>query len=78
VILHGIYSSARERTGEVSGEDLFNAVRKRHPRVYYFEKVESAADFCKGLLSSGDVFITMGAGDNWKLGRIVLGTIGGR
>ncbi len=75
LVLHGIYSSARERSGEVSGEDLFRAVRQRHPRTHYFEKIEDAGDFCARLLRPGDVFITMGAGDNWKLGRAVLETI---
>ena len=72
VILHEIYSSARETSGEVSGIDLFRAVQKRHPGAHYFKEISEAVDFCRGYLSPGDVFITMGAGDNWKLGRMVL------
>ena len=72
VILHGIYASAREKSGEVSGIDLFREVKKRHPRAFYFERVEQAEDLCRELLVPGDIFITMGAGDNWKLGRALL------
>ncbi len=72
VILHEVYASAREESGEVSGFDLFQAIREHHHDAHYFKEIEDAGDFCRGLLSSGDVFITMGAGDNWKLGRMIL------
>ena len=72
VILHEIYSSARETTGDVSGYDLYQAVKEHRGDVYFFEKVEDAEKQCRTLLTSGDVFITMGAGDNWKLGRWLL------
>ncbi len=72
VILHDVYSSARETSGDVSGIDLFRAVLRRHPDTHYFEGFRDAEGFCRRLLSPGDVFITMGAGDNWKLGRLVL------
>ena len=72
VVLHGIYSSAREQTGQVTGADLYREIEKRHRCAYYFEKIIDAEPFCAGLLTAGDVFITMGAGDNWKLGLAVL------
>ncbi|MBN1685920.1 MAG: UDP-N-acetylmuramate--L-alanine ligase [Spirochaetales bacterium] len=78
VILHGIYASAREKSGKVTGADLFREVKKRHPRTFYFEKIEEAEGFCRELLAPGDVFITMGAGDNWKLGRAVLENTGAK
>jgi UDP-N-acetylmuramate-alanine ligase len=31
-----------------------------------------AAGLLVGELASGDILVTMGAGDNWKLGREVL------
>jgi UDP-N-acetylmuramate--alanine ligase len=72
VILHEVYASARESSGGVTGADLYRAVREHHQNAHYFEAVADAEDFCFGLLSPDDVFITMGAGDNWKLGRKVL------
>ncbi|MFP4430497.1 MAG: UDP-N-acetylmuramate--L-alanine ligase [Spirochaetaceae bacterium] len=73
VILHKIYASAREQfSGSVSGEDLAAAVGAYHPQVHYFEEVLDALPYCKGLLRPGDLFVTLGAGNNWVLGRELL------
>jgi UDP-N-acetylmuramate--alanine ligase len=74
VILHKIYASAREEEqnrdpGGIDGKRLFDEVKKNHPTVEYFEEFDSAFPFLLNELRSGDVFITMGAGDNWKLGK---------
>lgn len=55
-----------------------NAKRKK-PQVFYYEEATEAADFVKAELekplpaeySDGYLFITMGAGDNWKLGKML-------
>jgi UDP-N-acetylmuramate--alanine ligase len=70
VILHKIYASARETNSKgVSGRDLFEKTRGVHSRVVYFEEVMDAADYLKKELKAGDLFITLGAGDNWRLGE---------
>ncbi|MDR3200779.1 MAG: UDP-N-acetylmuramate--L-alanine ligase [Spirochaetales bacterium] len=70
LVLHKIYASAREaKTGGVSGKDLFEKVRPLHPAAVYFEEVMDAADYLKSELRPGDLFITLGAGDNWRLGK---------
>lgn len=70
IILHKIYSSAREKyCGGLNGKTLYEQTKKKHKRVYYFEEIMDAAHFVKNELRSGDLFITMGAGDNWKLGK---------
>ncbi len=40
--------------------------------LLYEEKHGNAADRLMNLLGENDLFITMGAGDNWKLGRTIL------
>lgn len=73
VVLHKIYASAREQySGSISGEDLAAAVGAYHPQVHYFEEVLDALPFCKELLRPGDLFVTLGAGNNWALGRELL------
>ncbi|MDR0412167.1 MAG: UDP-N-acetylmuramate--L-alanine ligase [Treponema sp.] len=73
VILHEIYASARERyTGSVTGKTLFERVKALHPDVYYTAAPLDAIPLLEAILSPGDLFLTMGAGDNWKLGRAVL------
>ncbi|EFW38776.1 UDP-N-acetylmuramate--L-alanine ligase [Treponema phagedenis] len=70
IILHKIYASAREvYHGEVTGRQLFELTKKSCRKTYYYEEVMDAESFLEKELQSGDLFITMGAGDNWKLGR---------
>jgi UDP-N-acetylmuramate--alanine ligase len=70
VILHRIYASAREKNdGGVSGEILYNRTRQKHPLVSYFDDPAAAFPQLAARLKPGDLFITLGAGDNWKLGR---------
>lgn len=80
VILHKIYGSARENaslTG-VTGKDLYNKAKNLYPEVCYYEEVfEAEKDLIQELsvkderFSEGYLFVTMGAGDNWKLGKKV-------
>ncbi|MCX7787996.1 MAG: UDP-N-acetylmuramate--L-alanine ligase [Spirochaetes bacterium] len=73
VILHKIYASARETNdGSVTGQDLFRAVQRNHPEVYYFEEVMDALPFLREYLKSGDLFITLGAGDNFRLSHALF------
>lgn len=73
VILNKIYASARE-TVDANGiaqdsldKKLFEKIKENHKNVFYFHELSSAADFLKKELKEGDLFVTMGAGDNWKL-----------
>ncbi|MGM0673505.1 MAG: glutamate ligase domain-containing protein, partial [Spirochaetota bacterium] len=68
VILHEIYASARENyDGSITGEDLAREVSRRHRHVRYIEKVAGAGGEIAEVLEPGDLFITMGAGNNWTL-----------
>ena len=79
VITHKIYGSARECTDgnvPVTGKALFEKIQALHEHAYYFEEPLDALDFLTATFSSppegyrsGYVFVTMGAGDNWKLGE---------
>ena len=88
VILHKIYSSAREKKedfeGKVSGRILFDKTKMHNSQVKYFEEVLDAKDYVIDRLNKslpdgkkGYVFVTMGAGDNWKLGKAVFEQISG-
>ena len=78
VILHRIYASAREANeAGITGRDLLREVARHHPRAVYFEELRDALPFLASELKQGDIFITMGAGDNWKLGRELLAARGG-
>lgn len=71
-----IFASAREaKDPEVSSEKLAEEVKKYHPnpnRVGYLGNLESAAKYSLETVKPGDVFITLGAGDIYKLHKIVI------
>jgi UDP-N-acetylmuramate--alanine ligase len=72
LFLHKIYGSAREEyRGGVTGRTLFEKTLALRDRVYYIEEPLEAAGALKTTLRPGDLFLTMGAGDNWKLGRLL-------
>lgn len=82
IILHKIYASARENAADfkITGRTLYEEVQKYSRNVRYFEEILDAKDFLLSELDKplepaypdGYLVVTMGAGDNWKLGRAVL------
>ncbi len=78
LFLHRIYASARESyDGSITGRSLEAAVRRRGEveRVVYVEEPIEARELVIDELKEGDIFVTMGAGDNWQLGRAVLNAL---
>jgi len=77
VVLHKIYSSARETdTLGIDGRTLFDATRRVHPCVTYFDEIIDAVPYYLETLKPGDLLVTMGAGDNWKAGTSYLKAAG--
>lgn len=77
VLLHPVYGSAREEgaaaaAGARAGRALFRAVARHHPRARYCETPDAAAAYLAATLGRGDLLVTMGAGDNWRVGREAL------
>ncbi|MCD2332324.1 UDP-N-acetylmuramate--L-alanine ligase [Borreliella americana] len=68
LILHNIYLSNRENFNpdELSVR-LFLNIKKINKNTYFFKDVKDSINFIKNLLISGDLFITMGAGNNFIL-----------
>lgn len=70
--LHKIYASAREENNfSIDGKALFEkAAQKRcnnNYETYYIDEPDNAFEPLSKLLKSGDLFITLGAGNNWSL-----------
>ena len=80
VIINRIYGSAREdaSAASVTGEMLAERTRAHNPCTVYAGDFEQAADLVLAELSKpsgksdGYLFVTMGAGDNWKVGKLLL------
>ena len=53
----------------VSGEALAQAIARRHPHVRYARSLDAAADMAVEAWRPGDLWLTMGAGDVWRVAR---------
>ena len=80
LILNRVYASAREQSagrGDV-GRRLFEMAARGRGDVFYEPEFHEAADRALEILAGdsgaedGWLFVTMGAGDNWKVGREVM------
>ena len=70
VLLERIYASAREvYNGSVTGKDLYIKTKEYNTNVFYFDKFSGTEKFCRENLQKGDLFVTMGAGNNWQIGK---------
>lgn len=71
-IVIDIYGSAREVTGGVSSRDLVELIKKEGSDALYISTIPEAGEFLAKEVKSGDVVITMGAGDVWRVGEMLL------
>lgn len=77
LFLNDIYASAREQNVDgLTGRDLADAVARNHPDVRYVPDFGAAARDIAGALRPGDIFVTMGAGDNFRIGTDVATRLG--
>ena len=70
LLLLDIFSSAREEFDPtISSDDLVNAVKSKFPKINIvnLHSIEELAKFCKNSLNEGDVCLTIGAGDIYKV-----------
>jgi UDP-N-acetylmuramate--alanine ligase len=74
VLVTSIYAAREKDTLGVSGRDL--AFQIDHPDVQYVGSLEEAVTLLLKRIESGDVMITLGAGDGYLVGEQVLGKLG--
>ena len=84
VIVLDIYGSAREEQarlhryakhcgqGGIHSRDLVKAINQTKRNAKYIGGIPETAKFLKTKISDKDVVITMGAGDVWKVGDLLL------
>lgn len=73
VVLADIYAARETDDGSVSSSMLADAIRKKNTDSYYFDSFEKIENFLMQNCQKGDVLITMGAGDVYKIGDSLLG-----
>ena len=67
VVLTAIYAARESDTLGVSGETLRDATARVHPAVRYCPTLDDVTAYLRETLAAGDVVVTMGAGDVWKV-----------
>ncbi len=73
LIVMDIYAAGEKPIPGVSGEVLYEGIKKHgHKDVTYLPDKEKIADYMVGVLKKGDLMITLGAGDVWKIGEHVM------
>jgi len=76
VVVVDIFAAREVDDGSVSSRDIVD--RMRHPDARYVGPLDDAAAFLAARLRPGDVLITLGAGDGYRVGEMVLGGVGSR
>ncbi len=64
-----IYPAGEAPIEGITTEALYREIKKRHSRAYYIPDREALLEELVGTLKEGDLLITLGAGDVWKVGE---------
>ncbi|MCU0561226.1 MAG: UDP-N-acetylmuramate--L-alanine ligase [Desulfobacterales bacterium] len=68
-----IYAAGEERLEGVSSRALADGIKAHgHKQVVCVEDLTAAVEFLRNALAPGDLLLTLGAGDVWKIGNRVL------
>ena len=69
-----IYAAREKNIYKISSKSLMNRIKEEDPAkdVYFFSDFEEIANFVYNNAEPGDLVITMGAGDIYKVGEMIL------
>ena len=77
VLLTDVYPAREEPIPGVTGEVIVSAARDAgHPDVTYVADKGDLAPVMRELVRPGDLVLTMGAGDVWRAGEVLLSLLG--
>jgi len=74
VVLAEIYAAREKNIHKISSRTLMEKIKEEDPQreVYFFKSFEEIASFVSNNAEEGDLVITMGAGDIYKVGEMIL------
>jgi UDP-N-acetylmuramate--alanine ligase len=76
LVLLPIYAASEDPIPEVNHHLLCEGIRAHgHKQVLCARDAEDALERLAGLVRAGDIVLTLGAGDVWKLGERLLGRL---
>ena len=71
-VLAEIFNNREVNTYGVSSSQIRDLIEKKGKEAYYFETFEEIADFLKEHCDSGDIVVTMSAGNIYKLAEMLV------
>ncbi|MBW2545092.1 MAG: UDP-N-acetylmuramate--L-alanine ligase, partial [Deltaproteobacteria bacterium] len=79
LILTDIYAASEKKIKGVHSMNLCKSIKDNgHGDVMYLSGFKEIVDHLTGIVKPGDVVMTLGAGDVWKIGEDLLGRLGGQ
>lgn len=72
VVVLPIYAAREKPDPNISSEKLVGAMSKHHDSVAHAKDFTDAASKLRGILRRGDVLVTIGAGDIYKVGEALM------
>ena len=74
LIMAEIYAAREKNIYKISSRELITEIKKEQPakEAYYFSSLEEIATFVANNAQPGDVVITMGAGDIYKVAEMLM------
>ena len=70
LILTDIYPAGEKPIEGVTGEKLYSTISKHgHKNVVFIPDKSAISEYIRSIVMPGDMIITLGAGDIWKVGR---------
>ena len=74
LIFAEIYAAREKNIYKISSKSLVTEIKKRHPEkdVYFFDDFSDMASFVYNNADEGDLVLTMGAGDIYRVAELIL------
>jgi UDP-N-acetylmuramate--alanine ligase len=73
LVVMDIYAAGEKPIPGISGQALYEGIKKHgHKDVTFIAEREKVVDHVLGAIRKGDLVITLGAGDVWKIGEEVV------
>lgn len=72
IVLADIYAAREENPGNITSEAVLNGLLKKGVDAHYFKSFAEIENFLINNCKEGDLLITMGAGDIFKVGENLL------
>ncbi len=74
LVMAEIYAAREKNIYKISSKELIQEIKRKYPNkeAYYFKSFEDIADFVYNNAEPGDLVLTMGAGDIYKVGEMIL------